>query len=194
VVADRVSLSFGTYRRHLATGRDRSARWLWESSRVAQIQSELVSAGWPEAKGQNEITGRIARALQFEPAIADAGRLTDNPDALDYILRGRALAWWKPISRENNAEGLSLFKRYRHQRYLSRHDSPSLRGLPFRPRDWLVRAARAVIGPDRPARRRQRSLLPRPSSGQARCLRFRRGSLTTKRISPQSLRGTAIGC
>jgi adenylate cyclase len=241
VVADRLSLSFGTYRRHLTTGRDRLARWLWESSRVAPIQSELPSAGWPTAKGekpegatapspeagepapprlsvvilpftnlsndpeqeyfadgitedlttdlsritgsfviarstaftykgkpvdtrqigrelgvryviegsvrrsdrevrvnvqlidaetgahlwaerldrdlgdlfsiQNEITGRIARALQFELAIADTRRLTEHPDALDYILRGRALAWWKPISRENNAEGVSLFKR-----------------------------------------------------------------------------------
>jgi TolB-like protein len=240
VVADRLSLSFGTYRRHLTTGRDRLARWLWEGLRGAPIQSEVPSAGWPTAKGetpaghtatspeagepvpprlsvvilpftnlsndpeqeyfadgitedlttdlsrvtdsfviarstaltykgksidarqigrelgvryviegsvrrsdrevrvsaqlvdaetgahlwaerldrdmddlfhlQNEITGRIARALQFELAIADAGRSTDNPDALDYILRGRA-AWWKPISRENNAEGLNLFKR-----------------------------------------------------------------------------------
>jgi TolB-like protein len=240
VVADRLSLSFGTYRRHLTTGRDRLARWLWESLRGAPIQSELPSGGWTRTKGekpggetgtspeagepapprlsvvilpftnlsndpeqeyfadgitedlttdlsritgsfviarstaftykgksvdtrqigrelgvryviegsirksnrevrvnvqlidaetgahlwadqldcdmddlfrlQNEIRGRIARALQFELAIADAGRSTDNPDALDYILRGRA-AWWKPISRENNAEGLSLFKR-----------------------------------------------------------------------------------
>jgi TolB-like protein len=240
VVADRLSLSFGTYRRHLTTGRDRLARWLWESLRGAPIQSELPSGGWPTTKGekpggetgtspeagepapprlsvvilpftnlsndpeqeyfadgmtedlttdlsritgsfviarstaftykgksvdtrqigrelgvryviegsvrrsdkevrvnvqlidaetgahlwadqldrdmydlfrlQNEIRGRIARALQFELAIADAGRSTDNPDALDYILRGRA-AWWKPISRENNAEGVSLFKR-----------------------------------------------------------------------------------
>ena len=31
VVADRLSLSFGTYRRHLATGRDRLARWLWRA-------------------------------------------------------------------------------------------------------------------------------------------------------------------
>ena len=50
VVADRLSLSFGTYRRHLATGRDRLARWLWESSRAAPIQSELPSAGWPTAE------------------------------------------------------------------------------------------------------------------------------------------------
>jgi TolB-like protein len=240
VVADRLSLSFGTYRRHLTTGRDRLARWLWDGLRGAPIESELPSAGRPTAKGekavgetatspeageptpprlsvvilpftnlsndpeqeyfadgitedlttdlsritgsfviarstaftykgkpvdtrqlgrelgvryviegsarrsdrevrvnvqlvdaetgahlwaerldrdlgdlfrlQNEITGRIARALQFELAIADTRRLTEHPDALDYILRGRA-AWWKPISRENNAEGVSLFNR-----------------------------------------------------------------------------------
>jgi TolB-like protein len=59
---------------------------------------------------QNEITGQIARALQFELAVADAGRFTEHPDTLDYILRGRA-AWWKlSISRENIAESLSLFE------------------------------------------------------------------------------------
>ena len=38
-VADRLSLSFGTYRRHLTAARDRLARWLWEKSRAAAIQS-----------------------------------------------------------------------------------------------------------------------------------------------------------
>ena len=33
---------------------------------------------------QNEITARIARALQSQLAIAEARRPTDNPDALDY--------------------------------------------------------------------------------------------------------------
>ena len=42
-VADRLALSFGTYRRHLSTARDRMARWLWESSRVARAQTELPS-------------------------------------------------------------------------------------------------------------------------------------------------------
>jgi len=37
-VADRLSLSFGTYRRHLSTARERLTRWLWESSRVTQPQ------------------------------------------------------------------------------------------------------------------------------------------------------------
>src|SRR5215831_3092145 len=38
-VADRLALSFGTYRRYLSNARDRMARWLWETSR--QIQPEL---------------------------------------------------------------------------------------------------------------------------------------------------------
>jgi TolB-like protein len=41
VVADRLSLSFGTYRRHLTTARDRLTRWLWENLLVASIQLEL---------------------------------------------------------------------------------------------------------------------------------------------------------
>ena len=50
VVADRLSLSFGTYRRHLTTGRERLARWLWENSRVAPIQPKLPPVAGPTAK------------------------------------------------------------------------------------------------------------------------------------------------
>src|SRR5205814_160475 len=39
---------------------------------------------------QNEITARIARALQSQLAIAESRRTVAHPDALDYILRGRA--------------------------------------------------------------------------------------------------------
>jgi TolB-like protein len=49
-VADRLALSFGTYRRHLSNARERMARWLWETSHLAPIQSELPSAGGPSAK------------------------------------------------------------------------------------------------------------------------------------------------
>jgi adenylate cyclase len=49
---------------------------------------------------QNEITARIASALQSQLAIAESRRPTENPDALDYILRGRAVLA-NPISREN---------------------------------------------------------------------------------------------
>ena len=41
---------------------------------------------------QDEITSRIAVALDLELVTAEAARATDHPDALDYILRGRAAA------------------------------------------------------------------------------------------------------
>jgi TolB-like protein len=50
VVADRLSLSFGTYRRHLTTARDRLARWLWETCQETPAQPELPSAEEPTAK------------------------------------------------------------------------------------------------------------------------------------------------
>src|SRR5262249_26579505 len=59
---------------------------------------------------QNEITGRIAVALNFKLADAEAGRTTDNPDALDYIFRARA-ALAKGASRENYADAIGLFER-----------------------------------------------------------------------------------
>ncbi len=53
---------------------------------------------------QNEITSRIAIALNLELIGAEAARPTERPDALDYILRGRA-ALDKTASRDNYAEG-----------------------------------------------------------------------------------------
>jgi adenylate cyclase len=58
---------------------------------------------------QNEITSRIAVAVGGELVSAEAARPTANPDALDYMLRGRA-AYSKPASRENYAEVVSLFE------------------------------------------------------------------------------------
>jgi TolB-like protein len=49
-VADRLSLSFGTYRRHLGAARERLTRWLWESWQVAPAQGELTAAGAPVDK------------------------------------------------------------------------------------------------------------------------------------------------
>jgi hypothetical protein len=57
---------------------------------------------------QDEITSRIAIALNLELVSAAAARPTRNPDALDYILRGRA-EMFKPSSREKYAEAVSLF-------------------------------------------------------------------------------------
>ena len=50
-VADRLALSFGTYRRHLSNARDRMTLWLWETSRLAPIQSELPLSTDPTASG-----------------------------------------------------------------------------------------------------------------------------------------------
>jgi adenylate cyclase len=61
---------------------------------------------------QEEITSRIAIALNVELSTREAARPTDNPDALDYILRGRA-AYWKTglQSRDSFAETLGLYER-----------------------------------------------------------------------------------
>jgi adenylate cyclase len=59
---------------------------------------------------QSEITGRLANALGVELIAAEAARPTEHPDALDYILRGRA-ARLKPKSRNVYAEAISLYER-----------------------------------------------------------------------------------
>jgi TolB-like protein/class 3 adenylate cyclase len=58
---------------------------------------------------QDEITRRIALALNIEMTAAEAARPTQNPDALDYVPRGRAVRY-RPISRENYAEALDSFE------------------------------------------------------------------------------------
>ena len=59
---------------------------------------------------QDEITGRIAVALDLELVDAEAARPIENPDTRDYILRGRAVRL-RPPSRENRAEAIALFAR-----------------------------------------------------------------------------------
>jgi tetratricopeptide (TPR) repeat protein len=58
---------------------------------------------------QDEITSRIAVALDLELVDAEAARPTDHPDARDFILRGRA-ARLKPPSREYRAEAIAMFE------------------------------------------------------------------------------------
>jgi TolB-like protein/class 3 adenylate cyclase/Tfp pilus assembly protein PilF len=58
---------------------------------------------------QNEITARIATALQSQLALAESRRPTNNPDALTYIMRGRAVMT-RPISKENYQEAVGLFE------------------------------------------------------------------------------------
>jgi TolB-like protein/cytochrome c-type biogenesis protein CcmH/NrfG len=59
---------------------------------------------------QNEITGRIANALNLELVGVEAARPTDHPEALDYIFRGRA-AYNKGSSREAYAEAIDQYER-----------------------------------------------------------------------------------
>jgi adenylate cyclase len=59
---------------------------------------------------QDEVTSRIAVALNIELVAAEAARPTVHPDSLDCILRGRA-ALLKPLSRDNYAAAITLFER-----------------------------------------------------------------------------------
>jgi len=66
-VADRLSLSFGTYRRHLTTARERMTRWLWENSR-APVQPELPATAGRASAGTSP-EGEAATAPETgEPA------------------------------------------------------------------------------------------------------------------------------
>jgi TolB-like protein/class 3 adenylate cyclase/Flp pilus assembly protein TadD len=58
---------------------------------------------------QNEITGRIANALNLELVRMEAARPTDHPQALDYIFRGRA-AWNRGSSRDGFAEAIDHYE------------------------------------------------------------------------------------
>ncbi len=58
---------------------------------------------------QNEITSRIAIALNLALVDAEAVRPTAHPDALDYIFRGRAAAN-KPQTRATRAEAIGLYR------------------------------------------------------------------------------------
>jgi adenylate cyclase len=59
---------------------------------------------------QNEITGRIANALNLELVRMEAAQPADDPEALDYIFRGRA-AYNKGSSREAYAEAIDQDER-----------------------------------------------------------------------------------
>jgi TolB-like protein/class 3 adenylate cyclase/Flp pilus assembly protein TadD len=59
---------------------------------------------------QNVITSRIANTLKFELISAEAGRPTDNPDAVDYILRGRDFRN-KGASQEHREKAIGFFEK-----------------------------------------------------------------------------------
>jgi adenylate cyclase len=109
-------------------GRELSVRYVLEGSvrrsgNQVRVNAQLIDAAadahlWAERFNgdtgdlfalQDEITSRIAIALSLELFAAEVPRQTDNPDALDYILRGRA-ALSKPNSRDTYAERISMFE------------------------------------------------------------------------------------
>ncbi len=122
-----------TYRNKLVDakqiGRELGVRYVLEGSvrrsgNQVRVNTQLIDAEtdahlWAERFDsdigdffslQNKITSRIAVALNFKLVGVEAARPTEHPDALDYILRGRA-AFLKPPTRESRAEQISLFER-----------------------------------------------------------------------------------
>ena len=89
-----------------------------------RVTAQLIDAGsdahlWAErferAIGdlftlQNEITRQIAVALSLELIAVEAVKPSENPDAADFILRGRA-GHAKPPSRDTFAEMIDHFER-----------------------------------------------------------------------------------
>jgi TolB-like protein/Tfp pilus assembly protein PilF len=111
-------------------GRELGVRYVLEGSvqrsgKQVRVNAQLIDAEtdahiWAERFDrdagdlfalQSEITGRIAVALNTELVGAEAVRPTDHPDALDYIFRGRAVAWGKLPSDESYTEAIGLFER-----------------------------------------------------------------------------------
>ncbi len=60
---------------------------------------------------QDEVTSSIAVALNLELVNAEAARESEHLDALDYLFRGRAVAWGKPPSAKDFTEAIGLFER-----------------------------------------------------------------------------------
>jgi adenylate cyclase len=110
-------------------GRELGVRYVLEGSiqrsgQQIRVNAQLIDAEtgghlWAERFGrevtglfdvQNEIAGRIANTLGIELIAREAARPTNNPDALDYILRGRAVRF-KASSPEGFARAFDLFER-----------------------------------------------------------------------------------
>ena len=115
---------------------------------------------------QDEITSRIAVALDLELVDAEASRPLDRPDTRDYILRGRAVRL-QPPSRENRAEAIALFE----EALALDPQSPQAQSwlaiaLTARVLDFMAATAAADIA--RAAELADRALAVLPRSGVAR--------------------------
>jgi adenylate cyclase len=110
-------------------GRELGVRYVLEGSvrrsgNLIRINAQLIDAEtdahlWAERFDgdmsdlfalQDEVTSRIAVALNLELISAEAARPIHNSDALDYILRARAARAKKPPTRDVFAEVISLLE------------------------------------------------------------------------------------
>jgi adenylate cyclase len=110
-------------------GRELGVRYVLEGSvrrsgNQVRVSAQLIDAAtdthlWAERFDrdtselfalQNDITRQIAVALNSELVNAEASRPTEHPDALDYILRGRA-AYNKGATADNLAQAVAMFER-----------------------------------------------------------------------------------
>jgi adenylate cyclase len=101
-----------------------SMRSVRRSANLVRVNAQLIDAAtdahlWAERFDrdtgdlfalQNEITSQIANALGVELIGREVARPTEHPDALDYILRGRA-AMLKSPTRDSHAEAIGLYER-----------------------------------------------------------------------------------
>jgi len=111
-------------------GRELGVRYVLEGSvqrlgRQVRVSAQLIDAEtdthlWADRLDrdagdlfalQNEITGQIAVALHAELVGAEAARPTVQPDALDYVLRARALYLGNVPTRRNYGEQIALYER-----------------------------------------------------------------------------------
>jgi adenylate cyclase len=110
-------------------GRELGVRYVLEGSvqrsgNLLRVNAQLIDAEtnvhlWAERFDrntadlfalQNEITSRIAIALNRELIAGEVARPTEHMDALDFILRGRA-AFLKPLTRDTYAEAIGMYER-----------------------------------------------------------------------------------
>ena len=99
---------------------DGSVRRLGDQVRIsvqltdAETNAQLWAERFDSDRGnlsalQDEITRRIAQALNAELIAAEAARPAENPDAFDYVLRGRAVEL-NPPNPEGRAKAISMFE------------------------------------------------------------------------------------
>src|SRR6516162_7778646 len=110
-------------------GRELGVRYMLEgsvrrSSNQIRINAQLIDAEtdahlWADRFDsdirdlftvQNEVTTRIANALQLELILAEAGRCTEHCDVLDYVFRGRSV-YWKPVTADSHTEAIGWYER-----------------------------------------------------------------------------------